>query len=83
MELVRRNGFRVFFVVAFLSTGLTGIERECLAQAIDEQTSTEPETEPVFPPPSEYELSKITHPELRAELLRMVYEDQAARRAGT
>ncbi len=37
---------------------------------------------PVFEPPPQEELVKITHPELREELLLMVYEDQEARRRG-
>jgi hypothetical protein len=37
----------------------------------------------VYPPASSEQLSKITHPELRRELLRMAREDQAARSAAT
>jgi len=40
-------------------------------------------TPAVFTPPPAHELDKITHPSLRAELLRMVHEDQMARSAGT
>ncbi len=36
-----------------------------------------------FAPPSAEQLSKITHPALRVELMRMAGEDQAARSAAT
>lgn len=54
------------------------------AQQTMERTAPE-EREPVqvFAPPSAGQLSKITHPELRIELMRMAEEDQAARSAAT
>ena len=41
-----------------------------------------PEPPPVFGPPTADELSSITHPDLRTELLWMAFEDQEARRSG-
>ena len=54
------------------------------AQQTMERTAPE-ERKPVqvFAPPSAEQLSKITHPEVRIELLRMAGEDQAARSAAT
>ncbi len=45
--------------------------------------SEKSERKTIFPPPPEEVLKKITHPELRAELLRMVSDDQIARSAST
>lgn len=54
------------------------------AQQSMERTAPQ-ERKPVqaFASPSAEQLSKITHPELRIELLRMAEEDQVARSAAT
>lgn len=68
--------------VFLLAVGSPAVRAE--AQQTMERTAPE-ESMPVqvFTPPSAEQLAKITHPELRAELLRMAAEDQAARSAAT
>ena len=58
--------------------------RSLPAQQTMERTAPQ-DLEPVqvFATPSAEQLSKITHPDLRIELLRMAEEDQAARSAAT
>ena len=53
-----------------------------VAQESDNSTTTPEMPTPVFEPPPEEELAKISHPELRDELLLMIYEDQEPRRRG-
>lgn len=52
------------------------------AQDSGGSTFNSSELPPVFDAPPEEELAKITHPELREELLLMAAEDQEARRRG-
>ena len=52
-------------------------------QSMERTASEEHKPVQVFAPPSAEQLSKITHRELRIELLRMAEEDQAARSAAT
>ncbi len=53
------------------------------AQQSMEEPADETSPAPVFTPASAEQLSKITHPELRAELLQMAHTDQVARSAAT
>ncbi len=53
------------------------------AQQSMEEPADETSSAPVFTPASAEQLSKITHPELRAELLQMAHKDQVARSAAT
>ena len=68
----------VLFVAALVVT-----ERQGASQSSDGDDATKPEVKPVFPPPFEDDLSKLERPELRLELLKMVSDDQVARKAGT
>jgi len=46
------------------------------------ETPKRASTPAVFPPPSAEELSEVSLPKVRLDLLRMVHEDQVARRSG-
>ena len=57
--------------------------RSLPAQQSMEEPANETSPAPVFAPASAEQLSSITHPELRAELLQMAHKDQVARSAET
>jgi hypothetical protein len=60
-----------------------GLESEGAGGTSSTVVSSDAPTPAVFDPPPEHEIDKITQPILRAELLRMVHNDQVARSAGT
>ena len=59
------------------------VEQSCAGQSSDSVNVTAPKVESVFPQPSSAELAEITQPKLRVELLKMVHDDQVARKTGT
>lgn len=79
-----RSSVAVFSVLAtsMLATA-DGLESGGAEGTSSTVVSTDAPTPAVFEPPPENEIGKITQPILRAEFLRMVYEDQVARSAGT
>ncbi len=62
---------------------LASVEQPCTGNSSDSENVTAPKVESVFPQPSGAELAEITQPKLREELLKMVSEDQVARKTGT
>ena len=68
---------------AFLLLASSGSRSLQAQQTMEQTVAEEPAPAQVFEPTSAEQLSKIAHPELRMELLRMAAEDQAARSAAT
>lgn len=73
----RLTGAAIFL---FVSLGARSLPAQ---QTMERTAREERKAVQVYSPPSAEQLSKITHPELRLELLRMAGEDQAARSAAT
>ncbi|MGD2109345.1 MAG: hypothetical protein PVI86_08120 [Phycisphaerae bacterium] len=69
--------------VALFVAAVSGGGRSNLAQSAQQVDQAKPAEGAVFPKPSAGELSGISLPELRAELLRMAQADQIARASGT
>ena len=59
------------------------LEQQCVGQSSTSDIVVTPVVEEIFSPPTMTELSEIDQPKLRKELLKMISEDQIARRSGT
>ena len=73
----------LFFLGAALSLPSVSAVAQGGKQTTSRSASGKSVTKEVFPPPPAEVLKEITQPELRAELLRMVSDDQIARSAST